>query len=235
MNKNTNNYKLISDSPIWDCELVVEQTNSGKPKQLKIVGPFLVANRRNGNGRLYTSDVLDKSVNEYTAERINKGLSFGETNHPDTIDVNYERACIKVDSFVRENDIWIGSATVLASFPEHGIRGTILGDNLASILQYGGKPGISSRGVGKIGANKTIDEIYKLIAMDVVHNPSGPGCYVDGILESKNFMIDIHGNILESAFDEFERKMNNLPLKATFKADHILQSFNNFYNALSKM
>jgi len=227
--------KLMSDSPLWDCELVIEQSNNGKPKKLKIRGPFLVANKRNGNGRLYTEGVLEKAVAEFTKEKIDKGLSFGETNHPDSIDVNYERACIKVDKFIKEGDIWIGEATVLASFPDHGIRGTILGDNLASILQYGGKPGVSSRGVGQIGKDKVIDEIYKLIAEDVVHNPSGPGCYVDGILESKSFMIDTHGDILEQTFEQFEDAMKTLPKKCQFKADHIVNSFNTFIAAMGEM
>jgi len=230
-----NSCKLMSDSPMWDCELVIEQSNNGTPKRLKIKGPFLVANKRNGNGRLYTEGVLDRAVEEYTREKINKGLSLGETNHPDSIDVNFERACIMVDSLTKEGNIWIGEATVLASFPDHGIKGTILGDNLASILQYGGKPGVSSRGVGSIGKDKVIDNIYKLIAEDVVHNPSGPGCYVDGILESKSFMIDTHGDILEQSFEKFEKNMLTLPRKAQFKADHIVNSFNSFYAELAKM
>lgn len=222
----------MSDSPLWDCEFVIEQANNGKPKKLKIRGPFLVANERNGNGRLYTEGVLAKAVEEYEREKIQKGLSFGETNHPDSIEVNYERACIKVDSLTKEGNIWIGEATVLASFPEYGIKGTALGDNLAAIIQYGGKPGVSSRGVGSIGKDKVIDEVYKLIAEDVVHNPSGPGCYVDGILESKSFMINTHGDILEASFDKFEKDMMNLPGKAAFKADHIVNSFNTFLEAL---
>lgn len=227
--------KLMSDSPLWDCQLVIEQANNGKPKKLKIQGPFLVAGERNGNGRLYTEEVLSKAVDEFTKEKIDKGLAFGETNHPDSIDINYERACIKVDSLIKEGNIWIGEATVLASFPDYGIKGTILGDNLASILQYGGKPGVSSRGVGQIGENKVIDKIYKLIAEDVVHNPSGPGCYVDGILESRAFMIDTHGDILETAFDQFAGAMQNLPRKSNFKADHIVEAFNKFQTALRLM
>ena len=218
----------MSDSPLWDCEFIIEQANNGKPKKLKIRGPFLVHGKRNGNGRLYTEAVLKKAVEEFTRDKINKGLAFGETNHPDSIDVNYERACIKVDAIIQEGENWIGEATVLASFPECGIKGTVLGDNLASIIQYGGKPGVSSRGVGAIGKDKIIDEVYKLIAEDVVHNPSGPGCYVDGILESKSFMIDTHGDILEATFDQFADSMATLPRKAQFKADHIVNSFNTF-------
>jgi hypothetical protein len=230
-----NTVKLMSDSPLWDCEFIIEQANNGKPKKLSIRGPFLVAEERNGNGRMYKTAVLEKAVEEFRREKIEKGLAFGETNHPDSIDVNYERACIKVDNLIQEGNIWIGEATVLASFPEYGIKGTVLGDNLASIIQYGGKPGVSSRGVGQIGKDKVIDEVYKLIAEDVVHNPSGPGCYVDGILESKCFMIDNHGDILEASYDRFEKDMHNLPRKPQFKADHIVNSFNTFLEELRKL
>ncbi len=225
----------MSDSPLWDCEFIIDQANNGKPNKLKIRGPFLVHGKRNGNGRLYTECVLRKAVEEYTKEKIDKGLAFGETNHPDSIEVNYERACIKVDKIFQEGEAWIGEATVLASFPECGIKGTVLGDNLASIIQYGGKPGVSSRGVGQIGKDKVIDEVYKLIAEDVVHNPSGPGCYVDGILESRNFMINTHGDILEATFDQFASDMATLPCRATFKADHIVNSFNTFVAELKKL
>lgn len=227
--------KLMSDNPLWDCEFIIEQANNGKPKKLKIRGPFLVAEKRNGNGRMYKESVLKNAVAEFKKEKIDKGLAFGETNHPDSIDVNYERACIKVDDLVQEGNIWIGEATVLASFPEYGIKGTALGDNLASIIQYGGKPGVSSRGVGQIGKDKVIDEVYKLIAEDVVHNPSGPGCYVDGILESKSFMIDTHGDILEASFDRFESAVSTLPRKTQFKADHIVNAFENFQEALRNL
>lgn len=230
-----NTVKLMSDSPLWDCEFIIEQANNGKPKKLKIRGPFLVAEERNGNGRMYKTNVLEQAVLEFQKEKIEKGLAFGETNHPDSIDVNYERACIKVDSLEKEGNIWIGEATVLASFPEYGIKGTVLGDNLASIIQYGGKPGVSSRGVGQIGKDKVIDSVYKLIAEDVVHNPSGPGCYVDGILESKSFMIDNHGDILEASYDQFERQVASLPRKPSFKADHIVSAFENFHAALRKL
>lgn len=227
--------KLMSDSPLWDCEFIIEQANNGKPKKLKIRGPFLVSEQRNGNGRMYTERVLQQAVEEFTKEKIQKGLAFGETNHPDSIDVNYERACIKVDSLTQDGKLWIGEATVLASFPEYGIKGTLLGDNLASIIQYGGKPGVSSRGVGQIGKDKIIDSVYKLIAEDVVHNPSGPGCYVDGILESKSFMIDTHGDILEASYDRFEKQIQTLPRKLEFKADHIVGAFQNFHEALRKL
>lgn len=230
-----NTVKLMSDSPLWDCEFIIEQANNGKPKKLKIRGPFLVAEERNGNGRMYKTDVLTRAVEEFQREKIEKGLAFGETNHPDSIDVNYERACIKVDSLVQEGNIWVGEATVLASFPEYGIKGTVLGDNLASIIQYGGKPGVSSRGVGQIGKDKIIDEVYKLIAEDVVHNPSGPGCYVDGILESKSFMIDNHGDILEASYDRFEKEISTLHRKPAFKADQIVSAFENFHAALRSL
>ena len=71
------------------------------------------------------------------------------------------------------------------------LKGTGPGDVLASMLQYG----VSSRGLGQMTKDKVIDEYYKLCAVDVVYNPSGPGCYVDGILESKQFLIDAHGEI----------------------------------------
>jgi hypothetical protein len=50
-----------------------------------------------------------------------------------------------------------------------------------------------------------------MITVDTVVDPSGPGCFVDGIMESKEFMIDNHGDIIEIAFDKFSEGLKNIP------------------------
>ena len=96
------------------------------------------------------------------------------------------------------------------------------------MLQYGVKPGVSSRGLGQMTKDKVIDEYYKLCAVDVVYNPSGPGCYVDGILESKQFLIDAHGEIFEQAYNRIEKTLEVLPKGTDAKLAHLKSAFENF-------
>jgi hypothetical protein len=227
--------KLISEEATYDYDLIFEQENSNAPKKLKIKGPFLVAEKRNGNKRKYTSRVLESAVGLYEKDYITRGLSFGETNHPDSPEVSFERACIKTEKLERNGNIWIGEATVLMSVPELNIKGTILGDNLAAILQYGGRPGVSSRGVGKIDEDNVINEVYKLLAMDVVYTPSGPGCYVDGILESKSFMIDNHGDAVEIAYNHLVEDLSKSSVRQSTQEVYLKLAFDNFLTNIGRI
>lgn len=207
--------KMICEQEIVDYDFIFEQQKNDCAKMMRINGPFLVAEKRNGNGRLYKRNIMENAVLEYDRDYIKKGQSFGEIGHPTSLIPSYKEACIMVESFNLQPDnsnVWNGSAVVLATDSRNGILGTPNGDILASILQHGGRPGISSRGAGQINQDKVVDGYYKLVAMDIVFDPSGPGCYVDGIMESKDFMINTHGDLVEIAYSKLEKNLNVLPI-----------------------
>lgn len=225
--------QLFSEAmlPVGSCELVVEQKNSKDRPLLKIKGPFLIAEKRNGNGRLYRRNILETAVQDYYRDYITPCRALGELGHPDRYEPVFADSCIKIESIKQAEDdpnIFLGEAVVLQSDPERGIKGTGPGDILASMLQYGVKPGVSSRGLGQMTRDKIIDQYYKLVAIDIVYNPSGPGCYVDGILESKQFLIDEHGEIMEKAYNKFENKISSLPLLE--RTEYLRKAFSDFIN-----
>ena len=55
--------KLISES-IEDVDYLIEDDETGK-KNYKIKGPFLQAEIKNRNGRIYPLNILEKEVNRY--------------------------------------------------------------------------------------------------------------------------------------------------------------------------
>jgi len=85
---------------------------------------------------------------------------------------------------------------------------------------------MSTRGVGEINENNRVDKDYTLITIDCVTDPSGPGCFVDGILESKNYMINQHGDIVEIAYNNYERKLKNIPKQQG--QEYIYEAFKQF-------
>jgi len=202
--------KLIIENDIYDYDIILEQDNANSPKFFKIRGPYVVANQKNANGRVYDASMMECSVNNFVTEMVSTGRALGELNHPDHTEIDPQRVCHRITSLSRDNNQWIGESIVLSSSPDGTIKGTPCGDILAAILQHGGKPGMSTRGVGNIDESGLVNE-YKLITVDSVSSPSGPGCFVDGILESKNFMINTHGDIIESAYRQFENGVKNLP------------------------
>jgi len=52
----------------------------------------------------------------------------------------------------------------------------------------------------------------KLIAIDTVADPSAPGAFINGILESKSFVLKQDGHY-EEVYDKFEEAISRLPRK----------------------
>ena len=74
---------------------------------------------------------------------------------------------------------------------------------------------MSSRALGQLteekdGINKVSD--MKLVAIDCVSDPSCPKAFVNGILESKTFIINTDGKF-EEAYNKFEESLDTLPRK----------------------
>jgi hypothetical protein len=217
----SNNLKLICENEFAtadNLELLIEDAGNGK-KVYKVKGPYIIAEEKNANGRIYDADMMAKCVDEYVDQYINTKRSIGEMNHPDSVEVDFNNACHMITSLKREGNIWIGESKILTGTPK--------GDLYAALIENGVSTGMSTRGVGNVNSSNRVDE-FKLVAVDVVSNPSGPGAFVDGILESRNFLIDSHGEIVERAFVNLDKTLEVLPSKSTEKANRIMEALTNF-------
>jgi hypothetical protein len=74
--------------------------------------------------------------------------------------------------------------------------------------------GMSSRALGQLEEKAGVNHVrnMKLICVDAVADPSAPGAFVNGILESKSFIIKQDGRF-EEVYDTFENKLSKLPRK----------------------
>ena len=82
--------KLISEL-VEEVKYLVEEKEAGK-KDFFIEGVFLQGNLKNRNNRVYKTETLDKEVQRYTKEYIDKNRAFGELGHPSGPTINLERA-----------------------------------------------------------------------------------------------------------------------------------------------
>jgi hypothetical protein len=161
---------------------LVEEAN-GK-KSLFIEGPFLVAERKNRNGRLYEFNTMKKEVHRYTEDYINKQRAFGELGHPDSPTINLDRVSHMIVGLREEGHQWIGKAKILD---------TPMGNIARSLIEGGAQLGVSSRGMGSLknvnGVNVVQPDFYLATAADIVADPSAPGAFVQGIMEGKEWML----------------------------------------------
>jgi len=173
--------KLIKEITETVSYLVEEA--DGK-KSLHIEGPFLVAEKKNRNGRLYEYNTMKKEVARYTEEYINKHRAFGELGHPETPSINLDRVSHMITSLREDGNTWVGKAKILD---------TPMGNIARSLIEGGAQLGVSSRGMGSLknvnGVNVVQPDFYLATAADIVADPSAPGAFVQGIMEGKEWML----------------------------------------------
>ena len=173
--------KLIKE--INETVSYLEEESNGK-KVLHIEGPFLVAERKNRNGRLYEYNTMKKEVHRYTEDYINKQRAFGELGHPESPTINLDRVSHMIVSLKEDGNQWIGKAKILD---------TPMGNIARSLIEGGAQLGVSSRGMGSLknvnGVNVVQPDFYLATAADIVADPSAPGAFVQGIMEGKEWML----------------------------------------------
>jgi hypothetical protein len=173
--------KLIKE--VIETVQYITEEKDGK-KSLFIEGPFLVAERKNKNGRLYEYDTMKKEVARYSEEYINKNRAFGELGHPDTPSINLDRVSHMITGLREDGNQWVGKAKILE---------TPMGNIARNLIEGGGQLGVSSRGMGSLknvnGVNIVQDDFYLATAADIVADPSAPGAFVQGIMEGKEWML----------------------------------------------
>lgn len=123
---------------------------------------------------------LETTYGNFYIEDKNKQYLTG--NSP-TVDP--ERACIKIEKLTWDGNNVIGKARVLS---------TPKGKLLEALIRDKVQLGVSTRGLGSVHRTKfknedvsMVGDDYQIRAIDVVHNPSGIDCFVDGILENVEF------------------------------------------------
>jgi len=193
-------------------------------KTLFIQGPFLVAEMKNKNGRMYKADTLAKEVSRYNEEYVTKNRAFGELGHPDSPTINLDRVSHLITNLKQEGNAWIGKAKILE---------TPMGKIARSLMEGGGQLGVSCRGMGSLkqvnGVNVVQDDYYLATAADIVADPSAPGAFVQGIMEGKEWVWD-NGKIKEVDINNYYEQIKNAKQK---QIDEI--SLKIFENFLSKI
>jgi hypothetical protein len=198
---------LLVEKPVIDdsFEYIVEESNRNTPATLYIKGPYMMAEGINKNKRLYPIDELRLEVNRYNDEMVKPGRAMGELNHPTSADVDLERACHVVTEMYEDNNVFYGKSKVLS---------TPCGLIVKSLINDGVKVGMSSRALGTLEESRGCNVVrnMKLVAIDCVADPSFPKAFVNGILESKQWVLANNGKF-EEAYDTFEKTINTLPRK----------------------
>ena len=213
--------KLITEN-INEVRVLTEE--KGGVKSLFIEGPFLVAETKNRNGRVYPSQTMKKEVDRYNEEYISKNRAFGELGHPDSPTINLDRVSHLIVKLTQNGDVFEGKAKILDS---------PMGKIAKSLMEGGATLGVSSRGMGSLkemnGVNVVQPDFYLATAADIVADPSAPGAFVQGIMEGKEWVWD-NGKVKEIDINEYHSQIKNAKQKQIDEVS--LKIFENFLSKL---
>ena len=221
--------KLLIEQPTYELDVIQEEKNRNEPRELFIRGPYLMAEKKNKNGRIYSLNEMTKEVDRYTREMIDTKRSIGELNHPTSVEVNPERACHLITNLKQDGNMFIGESKILSN---------PIGQVVRSLLMDGVKLGISSRALGKLDERGGVNQVsdFHLITTDVVHDPSVQDAYVSSILESKQWILKCDGSIcewVEEKHRNLEQNCSKLPKRD--KESYLLEHVLSFINSLKTM
>jgi hypothetical protein len=154
------------------------KTNGGR---LVVQGVVQRADAKNGNGRVYPKDTLEREVQKYKDTYIKENRALGELDHPESPIINLKNVCHNV------KDVWWDGDDVMAKIE---VLTTPSGNILKELLLNGITVGISSRGMGSVkqlGETVEVQDDFELLCWDLVSVPSTPQAYMT-LAESKKHM-----------------------------------------------
>jgi hypothetical protein len=174
--------KLITEMN-QDVKFLTEKKEDGT-KSVYIEGIFMQAETPNRNGRIYGKGIMEREVHKYQ-ELINEKRSLGELGHPPNPSINLNQVSHMITGLKFEgNDIY-GKAKILD---------TPMGRIAKNFIEEGVRLGVSSRGLGSVKLNKEgvneVQDDFHLATVDIVADPSAPDAFVQGIMESAEWILE---------------------------------------------
>ena len=145
---------------------------------LIVEGRLQTAETKNGNGRFYPREILEREVKNYIDGPIKENRALGELDHPESSIINLKNVSHNIKNIRWDGDDVVGTIEILP---------TPSGNILTELFRNGITVGVSSRGMGSLQPDSNgvqeVQDDFELLCWDFVSTPSTPGAYVHPISE----------------------------------------------------
>lgn len=215
--------KLISEV-IEDVKYIVEAKENGS-KSYFIEGIFLQGDIKNRNGRKYPVQTLQREVNRYVREHVQKNRAYGELGHPAGPTINLERVSHMIKELRQDGPNFVGKAKIMD---------TPYGNIVKNLMSEGAQLGVSSRGLGTVKSNRegvmeVQDDFFLATAGDIVSDPSAPDAFVQNVMEGAEWLyIDGRGWVMEAAQHNIDRIVAETKYDMRAREQRFAQVFEQF-------
>lgn len=192
--------KLISEEICPEIEPLCEETEDGD-KSWYVEGIFAQAEVPNGNRRIYPAEHLIPEAERFIESKVKKNQAVGELDHPTYPEPKLRYASHKIESLTIDGNNIKGRARI--------IEESQFGRQTIALIKAGVQLGVSTRGLGTVseakGGVSKVNKDYKLMTVDIVGNPSAPDAYVNGIMESVEYLYEEGYGIRKVDLDQMVR------------------------------
>jgi sugar-specific transcriptional regulator TrmB len=220
--------KLITE--VYDEASVLTEASEDGKKGYFIEGIFMQGDVKNRNGRIYPSAILENEMKRYNDQFIKTKRALGELGHPNGPQINGDRVSHLITEMKRDGSNFVGKAKILS---------TPMGEIVKTFIDEGVKVGVSTRGLGSVKPTKEgimeVQDDFHLATVDIVTDPSGPNCFVNGIMENTEYYYDIaSGNwrIMEQLEETVKELKKEVTTRNPIGEAKALKIFENFIASL---
>jgi hypothetical protein len=216
--------KLITEH-LEDLNYLVESAADGS-KNYVIEGIFMQAEQINRNRRVYPKTVLEGAVAKYVTDYVDRGRAVGELNHPEGPAINLDKVSHRITALKWNGNDVVGKALIL---------NTPMGKIVKGLLEGGCQLGVSSRGMGTVASKNgqtVVNEDFVLSTVDIVQDPSAPSAFVNGIMESVDWVYD-GSNFVANKIDKFAESLKEIKkhCNSEIYTEALAQEFTNLLNS----
>lgn len=201
--------KAENKSPLYFCRFLTT-------KGVYLDSRFLSITEEDWNDNVYCIQVDNTN---FMVEQ--NGYTYWTGNCGPTI--NLDRVSHTIVSLKESGTDFIGKAKILSSLP--------MGKIAAGLYEEGVKLGVSSRGVGSLvqtneGYSKVSEDFMLSTAADIVHDPSAPAAFVNGIYEGVDWIYDSRKQ--EWIASSIKNKIEKDVISRNLSEERMLQHFENY-------
>jgi hypothetical protein len=174
---------LIDHTPFHIAKLTLSEAKMAPGGRMRIKGKLQESEVKNGNGRIYPKEILEREAKKYAETAIKSNTAMGELDHPESTIINLKNASHNIKRIWWEGNDLMGELELL---------NTPSGKIAQEIVSAGIPLGISSRGMGsvqQIGETVEVQDDFELLCWDLVSVPSTPNAYMK-LSEGKQIQIN---------------------------------------------
>ena len=174
---------LIDHTPFHIAKLTLSEAKMAPGGRMRIKGKLQESEVKNGNGRVYPKEILEREAKKYAETAIKSNTAMGELDHPESTIINLKNASHNIKRIWWEGNDLMGELELL---------NTPSGKIAQEIVLAGIPLGISSRGMGsvqQIGETVEVQDDFELLCWDLVSVPSTPNAYMT-LAEGKQTQIN---------------------------------------------